>query len=92
MMGDVDRLSISERWRLMVGPDGDAWALDATDDLDDMCDGYRVVEVGPVNQPPGAVEAERMRWLEAAREVLSAADYNALVKRRAGWPAPERGQ
>jgi hypothetical protein len=40
----------------------------------------------------GAVEAERTRILAVAHKVLSATDYNALVKTLAGWPAPERGQ
>jgi hypothetical protein len=39
----------------------------------------------------GSVGAERTRILEVAHKVLAAADYNALVKTLAGWPAPDRG-
>jgi len=37
-----------------------------------------------------AVKAERTRILGVARDVLPAAEYNALVKTLAGWPAPDR--
>lgn len=35
----------AQRWRLMVGPQGDAWPLAEDDDLSDMSDGYHVVDV-----------------------------------------------